>query len=286
MQFIKTLALALCTTLTGSVAIAQTEQTDTAAATTNSKKDKGNSFSIGGGDGAPEQTPVGHWYLSNAFDGAIFSTAVMERPGDRRMLTTPRFSALNIGYHFNYDFDEHFGIFTGLGIKNIGFIEKVDRPNTEKDSTVKRRVYTIGVPLGFKLGNLAKKHYGFIGGGIDVPFNYREKGFVNRGDKKKFNEFWSRRTPEYMPYIFAGFAYGKGSTIKVQYYPGNFFNTEYNETFATGPTMYPYRGYNVHLLYVTLGIDVRYKMHGKKAAEGDGDEKDEAPQHPSSPTGM
>ncbi len=283
MHFTKTLALALCASLISSAAMAQTEEGDSTSA---HGSKSGNTFSIGGGDGTPDHTPVGHWYLSNAFDGAIFSTAIMDRPGDYHKVTTVRFSMLNIGYHFNYDFDEHFGIFTGLGIKNIGFIEKVDRPNTDKDSTIKRRVYTIGVPLGFKLGNLAKKHYGFIGGGIDVPFNYREKGFVDRGSKTKFNEFWSRRTPEYMPYIFAGFAYGKGSTFKVQYYPSNFFNTEYNETYATGPTMYPYRGYNVNLLYVSLGIDIRYKMHGKKAADSDGDEKDEAPQHPASPTGM
>ena len=213
---------------------------------------------MSGGEKTP--SPVRHWYLGNSFDGAIFSTAVFERPGMRRELTTLRFSMINMGYHFNYDFDEHFGMFSGLGIKNIGFIEK------RGDTTIKRRLYTIGVPLGFKLGNLQKRHYGFIGGGVDFPVNYREKRFVDRKDKVKFNEFWSKRTEEYMPYIFAGLSYGGGSTIKIQYYPGNFFRTDFEEI-DFDKLSQPYHGYTAHLLYITLGIDLHYKSHEKKAAE-------------------
>jgi len=206
--------------------------------------------------------PVRRWYLGNAFDIAIFSSAVMERPGDRRELSPVRFSMLNFGYHFNYDFDEHFGIFTGLGIKNIGFIEK------NGDSTTKRRVYTVGLPLGFKLGNLQKKHYGFIGGGVDFPINYREKRFVKRNDKYKFNEFFSDRTEAYMPYIFAGISCGTGTTIKAQYYPGNFFNTGFEED-NNGRTVQPYRAYRVNLVYITVGLDLHYKSHEKRTNDDD-----------------
>jgi hypothetical protein len=197
--------------------MAQTEDED--STNTDTHKNHRRHMEMAMGDGNRTTPPMHRWYMGNSFDGAILSTAVFERPGQRRELTTLRFSLLNIGYHINYDFDEHFGIFSGVGIKNIGFIEK------NGDSTTKRRVYTIGLPLGFKLGNLQKRHYGFIGGGVDFPINYREKRFVKRNDKYKFNEFFSDRTDDYMPYIFAGFAYGKGSTIKVQYYPGNFLNT-------------------------------------------------------------
>ena len=200
--------------------------------------------------------PVRKWYMGNTFDGAIFSTAVFERPGLRRELTPIRFSLIGLGYNFNYDFDEHFGMFTGVGIKNIGFIEKIG------DSTVKRRAYTIGLPLGFKLGNLSKRHFGFIGGGIDWQFNYREKGFVNRRDKAKFSEWFSQRTADYMPYLFAGFSYGKGSILKVQYYPGNFFNPDFEES-KNGTTIHPYRGYSAHLLYITLGMDIHFKPKAK-----------------------
>ena len=212
----------------------------------------------------PPPLPVRHWYLGLAFEGAMFSTAIFERPGLRRELTPIRFSFINIGYNFNYDFDQHFGMFTGLAIKNIGFIEKVG------DSTIKRRAYTIGVPLGFKLGNLQKRHYGFIGGGVDFQFNYREKGFVNRRDKAKFSEWFSHRTADYMPYLFAGFSYAKGSTLKVQYYPGNFFNPGFEEK-VNGINTQPYRGYTAHLLYVTLGFKWQYKPTAPKADEPTGE---------------
>ena len=203
---------------------------------------------------------IRHWYLGNAFDGAIFSTAVMERPGSDRELTTVRFSMLNIGNNFNYDFDEHFGIYTGVGIKNIGFIEK------NGDSTTKRRVYTVGVPLGFKLGNLQKNQYGFIGGGVDFPINYREKRFVERKDKYKFNEFFSDRTDDFMPYLFAGFSCKPGIVLKAQYYPGNFFNTGFEED-KDGMRVQPYRGYRVNLLYISLGFDIHHKSYNKKKEE-------------------
>jgi hypothetical protein len=204
--------------------------------------------------------PVGRWYFGGNFDGAIFSSAVFERPGVRRTATPVRFSAIGIGTNFNYDFDEHFGIFTGVGIKNIGFIEKIG------DSTVKRRIYTAGIPIGVKLGNLQKRHYGFIGGGFDFPINYREKGFVDRGNKTKFNEFWSDRVEWYQPYLFAGAAFGSGMTLKAQYYPGNFFNTSYENTF-NGAKQQPYKGWRAQIFYITLGMDIRHKTHMKKRHE-------------------
>jgi hypothetical protein len=256
MYLSKTLTLLLCGTLLATASFAQTEDDADSTATDNGKKHHKMSMSMSSGD--MKASPMHRWYMGNSFDGAIFSSAIFSRPGDnQRLLGSIRFSMINFGYHFNYDFDEHFGFFTGLGIKNLGFIEKVG------DSTIKRRVYTLGIPIGFKLGNLQKRHYGFIGGGIDAPFNYREKGFVDRDDKKKFNEWFSNRTPDFMPYVFVGFSYGGGSTVKLQYYPGNFFNTEYQEI-SDGKITYPYRGYSARLICLTFGLDLHYKAHEKK----------------------
>jgi hypothetical protein len=200
--------------------------------------------------------PVRHWYTGNAFDGAMFQTAIVERPNHDRQTATLRFSLIAIGNNFHYDFDKKFGLFTGIGIKNVGWIEKND------DSTTKRRLYSLGIPLALKLGDLQKRHYGFLGGGIDIPINYREKRFINRGDKYKFNEFWSDRTDPVMPYLFAGASFGMGAVFKVQYYPGNFFNTGFTEN-KNGATVTPYQGYMVHMLYFSLGFDIRYKPHHK-----------------------
>jgi hypothetical protein len=257
MHLLKTLTLLLCGSLLATASFAQTEDneeggTDTVEVSKSHKQ---------------TPPPMRRWYLSNSFDGAMFSSAIFEKPGNNQtLLGSIRFSLINFGYNFNYDFDEHFGFFTGLGIKNLGFIEKVE------DSTIKRRVYTLGIPIGFKLGNLQKRHYGFVGGGIDAPFNYREKGFVKRNDKQKFSEWFSDRTPEFMPYLFAGFSYGSGSTFKLQYYPGNFFNQEYEEV-HNGVYSHPYRGYSAHIICVSFGLDLHYKPHESKKKEN----TDEAP---------
>lgn len=271
MHFLKTGVLLFIAAAISNIAVAQTDEGETDSTSSEPSKEKRHmEMRMSMGNGPQKPSPVRHWYVGNSVDGAIFSTAIFEKPGRNQELTPVRFSLINFGYHFNYDFDEHFGMYTGLGIKNIGFIEKIG------DSTIKRRVYTIGVPLGFKLGNLQKRHYGFVGGGVDVPWNYREKGFVNRRDKQKFNEFWSDRTERFMPYLFAGFAYGKGSTLKLQYYPGNFFDTDYEET-RGGITTRPYRGYSAHLLYVTLGVDFSYKSNAKKIKPDEDDAPAPAP---------
>jgi hypothetical protein len=206
--------------------------------------------------------PAKKFYSSNSLDACIFSTSTLQKPGVSK-LSTLRFSyILNFGFNFNYDFNKHFGVFTGIGIKNIGFIDKI------ADSTIKRRVYTIGVPVGIKFGNLKKRTYGFIGGGVDLPFNYREKGFIKRGKKDKFNEWFSDRTELIMPYVFAGISLDPGIAFKIQYYPTNFMNTDYTET-SSGvlPVVTrPYAGYNVNLILLSVGFDIRYTKAGTPKA--------------------
>lgn len=208
------------------------------------------------------------FYLSNSFDGLIFTSGLDQSTfplngGLPTTLSTPRFTYFwNTGFNVHFDAGQAVGFFSGLGIKNIGFIEKI-KP---LDSTVKRRVYTLGVPLGIKFGNLKRKNYGFIGGGVDIPFNYKEKGYVKRGDKDKFNEWFSERTPSYMPHFFAGVSFNPGVYFKVQYYPNNFMNTAFTENVDVNgvltPTQ-PYAQYDVQLLMFSIGLDIRYSNRMK-----------------------
>lgn len=201
------------------------------------------------------------FYFSNDFDGALLTTAFQEQtPGGPGSVGTPRFTYFfHFGFNMNYDFNNLVGLFTGVSIKNIGFIEK---SSVVTDSTIKRRVYTAGIPLGLKLGDLKKKNYVFLGGGVDFPVNYREKGFVKRNDKEKFNEWFSDRVPHYMPYGFVGFSFKPGIFIKVQYYPENFMNATFTETVEVSPgvnvTRQPYANYDVKLLMFSIGFDIRY----------------------------
>jgi hypothetical protein len=216
------------------------------------------------------------FYTSGSFDMFIFSTSVMDKLSNpSTQLSTLRFTYFpNLGLNFNYDFNNTIGLFSGINMKNIGFIEKI----AVIDSTVKRRVLTLGVPLGIKVGKFSRHNFGFLGGGVDFPFNYKEKGYIRRGNKDKFNEWFSDRTAPVMPYFFAGFSYGPGITVKFQYYPQNFLNTSYAEwipsTQGAGKYEYIYSNYtNVNLILLSIGFDVPYSSRKKIIKAGNSAEK-------------
>lgn len=191
-------------------------------------------------------------YVSNGYDLAMLSTAFVSKPGQGTELTLPRFTAIvNIGFHFNYDLSKKAGIFTGIGLRNIGFIER------EGDLHIKRRVYTLGVPLGFKIGDLRNRNFAFIGGGLDIPFHYKEKTFTERSDKKKSSEWFSKKNVPVMPFVFAGHSFDPGITVKIQYYPFNFMNTDYTDDAGYRP----YAGYKVNLLLLSIGLDIHYAQY-------------------------
>jgi hypothetical protein len=199
--------------------------------------------------------PTKKAYISTDFDIFLLSTSSLQKTGSDGKLTPIRFTAIPfLGLNVNYDFGDNVGLYTGLNIKNIGFIEKSKNP----DSTVKRRVYTIGVPLGLKIGKIKYGNYLILGVGADFPFNYKEKGFTDRGNKTKFNEWFSDRTVRIMPYAFIGVHLNPVLTFKLQYYPSNFMNPDYiAHTNITYPVR-PYKDYNVSTILLTAGIDIPF----------------------------
>ncbi len=208
--------------------------------------------------------PIQKFYIGGSTDAAIFSTATVQRPvytttptgpvisGSTNTLGTLRFSYfVNMGVSFNFNLGNHVGVYTGLDMKNLGFIEHI---GTIK---VKRRTYNLGVPVGIKVGNMEKKGtYLFLGGGVDAPFNYKEKSFVTRSAKTKYSEWFSDKTPAIMPYVFVGMKFHRGVSLKAQYYLGNFLNTDY----LAGLVM-PYAGYDVHVMMLSLGFTSHYGKH-------------------------
>lgn len=191
-------------------------------------------------------------YSSWGGDGPLLSFSGNVRDAGQHVPEIPRFTVFfNVGTNFNYDFSNSFGLFTGINLKNIGLITK------ENDSLkLKRRVYTVGVPLGFKIGDLKKgRLFFFAGGAYDLAFNYKEKQFINGDKRHKFNEWFSDRTPLFMPSLFAGFRFFPGIGLKVQYYPDNFFNKDFkDEHNAT-----PYANLETKLFFVTLNYDFSNK---------------------------
>lgn len=211
-------------------------------------------------------------YVTHGGDGPLLSFASMKENGEH-MRNIPRFTLfLNIGSNFNKDFSKNFGVFTGINLKNIGLISK------PSDSLkLKQRVYTLGVPLGFKIGDLTNGSFFFFAGGeIDMAVNYKEKQFVDGDKVHKFNEWFSDRTPLLMPSFFAGFRVNPGFGLKVQYYPQNFFNTDFKTKDKSGNAVYPYRNLEANMVFVTLGYNfsgvdyfkVKRKRHYMKMKNG------------------
>lgn len=200
---------------------------------------------------APNKVPIGKGYFANDLDALIFSTALIDQNGVQSWGTLRFTGFFNFGFSYNYNFNKNIGVYTGVDVKNIGYIEKWNTLN----QTLKQRVYTVGAPLGFRLGNLEQRNYFFLGAGLDFAFHYKYKYWSDVQSKVKYNEWFSNRTELLMPYLFAGVAF-KGTTLKIQYYPNNFVRSGANTGTFLPVVNVP--NYNVNLLLLSIGKDIRF----------------------------
>lgn len=132
----------------------------------------------------------------------------------------------NFGSYANYDFSDRFGVFSGIDVKNIGFIYQDPNNNNYK---VIQRTYNLGIPFAIKVGQLDKF---FIYGGyqIEFPFLYKHKSWDTTGRsgaKTKFTGWFSDATPHVMNTVFAGIQFYGGLNLKFRYYLDNFINPDY-----------------------------------------------------------
>ena len=204
---------------------------------------------VNGQQSARLKANIKPFYITSGMDGAIFSSALITQ-NKEKSTGTIRFSLLNAGAYFHFNFNRFLGAYTGADVKNVGFIQVRDAVS------VKHRSYDIGVPVGIKVGNMEMdKAYGFIGGGIEAPVNYREKTFYIRNQKTTFNEWFSERTPALLPYVFAGIKVNSGLSFKAQYYTGNYLNPNFRD--KNGNAVYA--GYDVHLVMLSAGYMITRK---------------------------
>jgi len=178
----------------------------------------------------------------------IFSFANINYKGSEAS-SVMRFSpVLNIQNWLNVDHSDKFGMFTGLSLRNVGFIYDVpDQPNTR----MKHRTYNIGIPAGIKLGNL-NKAFLFAGYEIEFPINYKEKKFVDE-DKVEKDVYWfTKRVTPVQHSLMAGIQLPYGATLKFKYYLTNFFNKDY--TLSDGTKPYAVGDYNIFYFSLNFGL--------------------------------
>ncbi len=185
------------------------------------------------------------WYTTRGGDAGLVSFSNVSRNG-KQLTNIPRFTAfLNSGTNFNTDLGKSVGFFTGINGKNIGVIYD------DNDSVrYKRRVIVLGVPVGFKFGNLKKGNFFFLGGQADFAINYKEKKFLNGDKVEKYNEWFGKQTPIFMPSVFAGFRTNRKIGMKAQFFPNNFFNQNYEKD-----NVKPFAGMNATVFFLTLSYD-------------------------------
>jgi len=162
--------------------------------------------------------------------------------------TPPRFTMFFHSFtNAHKDFSPFHGIYTGIGIRNVGFIVK------QNDTLIKRRNYYVGIPLALKFGNLKRDRYVFIGAEAELALNYKEKRFVSDDRVSKFNEWFSNRTPMFMPSLFAGINFENGYSIKFKYYLNDFLDKNYESN-----SIKPYKDISSsNVFYFSVAANIR-----------------------------
>ena len=157
-----------------------------------------------------------------------------------------RFSPVfNIQEQFHYNFAESVGLYTGLSLRNVGFINQLN--DTIK---MKQRVYTLGVPLALKLGQVNNGNYLTLGAEAEFAFAYKQKVFVN-DEKNKTVQWFSDRTNIFLPSVFVELKSQSGVYIKFKYYLTDFLNENKQKTNVAGVDFVPTQS---TLMYFSIGL--------------------------------
>jgi len=176
----------------------------------------------------------------------IFSFADVSSGYDNIIRFSPVFNAQSWRV---YDYG-NFGFFHGLAIRNVGFIAEQANTNIR----IKYRTYNLGIPVGIKLdfGPTVGLYAGYE---LELPFNFKQKTFVNESKEQKFNSWFSDRTPTLAHGLFVGFQFVGGMHIKFKYYLNSFLNPEYEEI-LDGNTVRPYEDLDVNVFYFAISFNI------------------------------
>ncbi|HEX5001074.1 MAG TPA: hypothetical protein VFW78_01130 [Bacteroidia bacterium] len=184
------------------------------------------------------------------------------KDGSKDISSVIRFSMF---FHFqeqyHIDMNEHFGVWLGFGIRNVGMINDIS------DSVkLKQRSYSFGVPIAFKIGNLPKNMYASIGGEAELMFHYKQKAFYDDTKYRK-SEWFSDRTNLINPSVFLDLNFKKGAYIRFKYYLLDFL-VENKQTISVDGTKIDYTPEQSQLFYVAFGMALNHKdKHPKVVIE-------------------
>jgi hypothetical protein len=170
--------------------------------------------------------------LKNSYQTAFSGAKIVDTP--------PRFTVFfHLAQYLHTDFNNNSGIFTGLSIRNVGFISdevlptilNPSLPQDYQDYKIIRRLYTLGIPLAIKLGSFKDHVYFFGGAEMEWGFHMKEKWWNQHkrsGTKSKRTQWFPNNTEAFIPSVFGGVQFPKGLNVKFKYYLNDFINRNYD----------------------------------------------------------
>jgi hypothetical protein len=178
----------------------------------------------------------------------IFSFANVEQNG-RNEKSTMRFSPVfNFQVMLNKDMNKKFGLFTGLGIRNVGYIiNGYTDPADSLGHKKKFRSYNLGIPVGIKVGNLDKIFF-YGGYEFELAVNYKEKTFEDADKIDKITGWFSDRQELFQHGFMLGVQFPYGANLKFKYYLSEFHNRDYTNSAGVKP----YAGLKSNIYYFSL----------------------------------
>ena len=181
----------------------------------------------------------------------IFSFASVEDHGSENGSIMRWAPVFNVQSMYNADLSDRLGVFTGLAIRNVGYIYDHYKATVAQPSNYKKkfRSYNLALPVGVKIGNLSKTFF-YAGYEVELPVLYKEKTFDN-GDKiDKITGWFSSRQELFQHGFLTGVQFPYGLNLKFKYYLSEF----HNQDFTDGAGNKPYAGLKANIFYFSLSF--------------------------------
>lgn len=188
----------------------------------------------------------------------LFSFANITDNGVSENSTLRWAPVINLQGTYNYDLNQNLGIFTGLAMRNVGYIYNNYQERTAVEGEMgnwykkKFRSYNIGLPIGIKFGKMDNLFF-YGGYEIELPVVYKEKTF-DQGDKiNKITGWFSNRMEMFQHGFVAGVQFPYGFNIRFKYYMSEF----HNQNFVSNGVK-PYKGLESHIMYFSMGYNLAW----------------------------
>ncbi|MBK7856389.1 MAG: hypothetical protein IPJ79_17195 [Bacteroidetes bacterium] len=165
---------------------------------------------------------------------------------------------------FHYDFTKALGFYTGIGVRNVGFIH--EWKYGEEDLKMKHRSYSLGMPVALKIGNFEKGVYGALGAEAELMFAYKRKLFYD-GDQSKESEWFSDKVNLFNPSVFAEIRFKRGGYIRAKYYLMEFLTDKKDKFVLPGTSQeVEFTPGDNNLFSISVGSVLRARLKKKTPA--------------------